>query len=96
MATTWWTIRKLIGVELGRSELSTKHQSEITNAGEGVLEARAALRNGALADKYPTEGLDFKLPAVHDGLDETVDRVFGLKSDHAATELERQDILFAS
>jgi hypothetical protein len=76
-------------------ELSVKSRSVITNAGERVLVARAALGDVALADMYPIEGLNPDLQEAHDALDAEVDKVFGLKSDHQATELERQDILFA-
>ena len=76
-------------------ELSAKSRAGITHAGEEVLNARAALGDVALADMYPTEGLDPVLQEAHDSLDAQIDKAFGFKSEYAATELERQDILFA-
>jgi hypothetical protein len=76
-------------------ELSGESRSDIVKGGEGVLAARAALGDVALADMYPPKGLDPDLQAAHDALDGAVDKAFGLKPAHEATELERQDILFA-
>lgn len=76
-------------------ELSAESRADIIKAGEGVLAARVALGDVSLADMYPPAGLDGHLQAAHDTLDRTVDKAFGLKADEVATELERQDILFA-
>ena len=76
-------------------ELSAKNWAGMTHAGKEVLDARAALGDVALADMYPTEGMDPDLQAAHESLDAQIDKAFGFKSEHAVTELERQDILFA-
>lgn len=76
-------------------KLSAQSRADLVHGGEQVLSARAALGDAALADMYPPDGLDPTLQAAHDALDQTVDLAFGLKPDHSATVLERQDILFA-
>lgn len=70
-------------------------KSDIIARGESVIAARLALGDVPLADMYSPEGLDAGLQAAHDALDEAVDGAFGLSRNHGATELERQDILFA-
>ena len=75
--------------------LSTGDRAAIVSAGEEVLVARDSLSGVPLADMYPPGGLDPDLQSAHDTLDRAVDSAFGLKVDHGATELERQDILFA-
>lgn len=75
--------------------LSVSTRSEIIDTGKQVLAARAALGDVALADMYQPDGIDARLQAAHAILDEIVDKAFGLKGNHGATELERQDILFA-
>jgi hypothetical protein len=76
-------------------DLSPAARTEIVGAGEAVLEARSALGDAALADMYQRGGLDPKLQEAHDRLDYAVDGAFGLDGDHDATELERQELLFA-
>lgn len=76
-------------------DLTEATRSEMVDAGQGVLAARTRLGGIALADMYPPEGLDPGLQAAHDVLDRAVDEAFGLKDGHGASELDRQDILFA-
>lgn len=75
--------------------LSREGRAEIIGAGKAVQAARDELGQVPLADMYPPGGIDPKLQAAHDSLDWAVDDAFGLKPGHDATELERQDILFA-
>jgi hypothetical protein len=76
--------------------LSSENRKLIQSAGAGVLAAREALVGSSLAEMYPPSGLDPKLQGAHDALDLLVDAAFDLTANHAATELERQEILFAS
>jgi hypothetical protein len=75
-------------------DLTDETRAAILDAGAGVLAAREALSNVSLADMYPTAHLDPELKSVHNTLDVAVDTVFGLRSDHESTELDRQRILF--
>lgn len=75
--------------------LAAGDRAAIIAAGKAILDARESLSGIPLANMYPPEGLDSDLQAAHDTLDRVVDSAFDLKVDHGATELERQDILFA-
>ena len=75
-------------------DLTSEARAAILAAGAGVLAAREALASVSLADMYPADGLKPDLRRAHEALDLTVDAAFGLKSDHCATELDRQRILF--
>lgn len=76
-------------------ELSREDREGLIAAGAAVLVARDSLSNISLADMYPTAGLNPNLQAAHDTLDRLVDSAFGLEVGSEATELERQDVLFA-
>ena len=69
-------------------------RSAIIAAGKDIQTARDLHPSRSLAEHYAPEDMDADLLAGHRKLDELVDRAFGARGS-CATELERQEILFA-
>ena len=74
--------------------ISSTLREGIILAGRAVLAARDLQPNKSLAQHYQQGSMTTELLAVHDQLDELVDRGFGAP-EKCATERERQEILFA-
>lgn len=74
--------------------LAARDREQIIEAGEQVLEVRRRNPERTLREHYDPGRMDPDLLAAHQELDELVDSAFGA-SRRCATELERQELLFA-
>lgn len=74
--------------------IDKQRRAAIIAAGQEVLDARSQQGDASLAQMYSPLSLTDELQTAHDHLDEIFDDLFGLPGP-GATELERQDVLFA-